>query len=88
MSTLQQIAMLIGAIKGFENGAKELNVVYKFKWIPSPILLLMSIISFIIEIFIHIFMAYKFPLLYISWFCLQDPFCIRQLTKLYNKIKK
>lgn len=54
MLILQQFDMLLGAIKGFENGAKEFNVVYKFKWIPSRVLLVMSIISFIIEI-IYIF---------------------------------
>ena len=86
MSTIQDLAMLIGAIKGFQSGANGINVISEYRLVPRPILLVMSIISFIIEIFIHLFMAYKFPLLYISWFIISDPFYRKQIISLYKKI--
>ena len=86
MSTIQDLAMLIGAIKGVQSGANGINVISEYRLVPRPILLIIAICSFIIDIFIHLFMAYTFPLLFVSWFIISDPFYRKQIISLYKKI--
>lgn len=86
MSPINQIAIIIGAIQGFQSGANGISFISEYRLIPRPILLIIAISSFIIDIFIHIFMAHTFPLLFVSWFIITDPFYRRQLISLYKKI--
>lgn len=81
MLSLHQIIMIYAAIQAFQSGRKSI------KWSANPIFLFMTIINLIAEILTQVFMAYKFPLLFVSWMIITDPFYQRLLTRLLEKLK-
>lgn len=86
MTSMYNFVILIAAIKGFESGVKSFRFISEFKWIPSKVSLVLSIITVIVEILTNVFIAYKWPILFVSCLILTEPFYLRQLSNLYRKV--
>ena len=85
MPSINQIVNIIDSIQGLQSGENRNNINSKYRLVSRQILLIIAICSFIIDIFINIFMAYTFPLLFVSWVIISDPFYRKKIINLYKK---
>jgi hypothetical protein len=77
MLTVHQFVMIIAAIRAFQSGIKD-NHVSSF----------ISIINLITEVIAQVFIAYKFPLLFVSLVIMGDPLFQDTIKYLYKKYKE
>ena len=75
MSTMHTFVMLIAAIRAFQSGIKN-----------NDVLSFISIINLITEVIAQVFIAYKFPLLFVSLVIMGDPLFQRVARRLLTKI--
>lgn len=82
MFTLHQFVIMFAAIVAAIEGAKRI------KFSVHPVWIGLSVINYISEVSAQVFIAYKFPILFVSWIIIQDP-SVQLIAKLiYKKIQE
>lgn len=82
MLTVHQFVMVISAIRAFQSGISGI------KWLANPFFLSLSIMNLIVELLAQVFMAYKFPLLFVSLVIIGNPLFQREARRLLTKLVK
>lgn len=85
MLSFRQLIMIYATIQIFQSDMKYI------RWLSNPVLLSLDIIYFITEVLIQLLIAYKFPLLFVSWLIITDAFYHRLLTiivTIFNKFTR
>ncbi len=77
--TFHHFVIMFAAITAAIEGAKTIKLTLHPFWIY------LSVINFIVEVSAQIFIAYKFPILFISWTVIQDPLVQKIVKLLYKK---
>jgi len=79
MSTFYNYLIIITAISELISGTKRIQ------WSTNQFFILMSIINILAEVLIHLFIAYEFPILFVSWIVISDPL-FQNILKYFIKI--
>ena len=86
MLSIHNFVIIFTAISVAISGAKRI------KWHLNPVFMFFSIMNLVAEILTQVFIAYKFPVLFVSWIIISDPLFQDIIKYLYkcitSKIKK
>lgn len=82
MLTIHKFIIVFAAITTAITGAKNI------RWHLNPVFIFIEIMNIIGDILTQIFIAYKFPLLFVSWRIISDPLFQDIIKKYINILKK
>lgn len=82
MLSFHNFVIIFAAITVAISGVK------KIKWNLNPFFMFLSIMNLVAEILSQVFIAYKFPILFVSWIIISDPLFQDTMKYLYKKLKK
>ncbi len=82
MYTFHQFVIMFAAITAAIEGSKKITLS------SHPLWLCLSVTNFVAEVFSQVIIAYKFPLLFVSWIIIKDPLFQKIINQIYKKFIK
>lgn len=79
MVSIHNLVIIFSAISVAISGAKRI------KGHLNPVFMFLSIINLVADILTQVFIAYKFPVLFVSWIIISDPLFQDIIKYLYKK---